>query len=180
MALKKEDLLKFVKQNELQIKQIEDDSSSDTEVKVLHLVNPVQAVGSNPTPDGQPMRVKSLEVYVAGENIEEMLKDCDEKDGILIYKGGMHLDVSKPSGRMVNGQFAVTKPSKIWLTKVKFSRSGGQLRQQQQNQLGNMISNMFSGGKVLDLQSEAQEPEKGGEKQPEKKGNEPVVVVNRT
>jgi len=161
MAMKKEDLLKFSKSTELAIKLIEDDSSGGTadtegtEVKILHLVKEVLAVGSNPTPDGGEMRVKGTKVYVASDNIDEMLKDLVEQDGILVYKGPMHLDVSKPSGRVnaQSGQFEVTKPAKIWLTKTKFSRNGGQLRNQQREKLSSFTSTFFGKG-IIDLTAE--------------------------
>ena len=155
MALKKEDLLKFSKNTELAIKLIEDDSSEKTTVKILHLVAAVQAVGSIPTSEGGEMRVQGAKVYVASDDIDKMLEDCNEKDGIIVYKGQMHLDVSKPNGRMVNGQFVITKPAKIWLTGTKFARGGGQLRQDQANNLNGFIGKMFNGGKVLDLATES-------------------------
>ena len=184
MAFKKEDLLKFSKSTELAIKLIEDDSSAGsgenegTEVKILHLVREVQAVGSIPTADGTEMKAKGLKVYVADTNIEEMLKDLNEVDGVLVYKGPMHLDVSKPSGRTVNGQFVITKPAKIWLTKTKFSRSGGQLRAAQTNNVNTLISKMFAGGKVLDLAAESATASGDTAATGEKKV-EPEVVANQ-
>jgi hypothetical protein len=183
MAFKKEDLLKFSKSTELGIKLIEDDSSAGsdgnegTEVKILHLTKEIQAVGSIPTPDGGEMKAKGTKVYVADSNIEEMLKDLTEVDGVLVYKGPMHLDVSKPSGRTVNGQFTITKPAKIWLTKTKYSRSGGQLRQAQTNNINNLINKMFAGGAVLDLAAESATASGDTTATGEKK--EPEVVANQ-
>ena len=157
MAIKKEDLLKFVKSTVLSIKVIEDDSGEDTEVKVLHLTAPVNAIGSNVTSGGLEMKVQGSKVYVAAEDIEKMLDHTEEKDGILIYKGPMHLDVSKPNGRMQNGEFVITKPSKIWLTATKFSKRGGSLRRGQTESLNGMVNKMFSGAKPLDLSAETVE-----------------------
>lgn len=158
---KKQDLLsRFSKQTELIITLIEDDSSGDgtdgngTQVKILHLESAVQAVGSIPTSEGQEMKVQGKKVYVAQDDIDRCLEKCEEKDGLLVYKGDMHLDVSKPSGRTVNGQFQVTKPAKIWLTSTKFSRRGNQLRTAQGQNLSSVVNKMFGGGKVFDLASE--------------------------
>lgn len=158
MALKPESLLKFTKATEFAVKMIEDDSSgasatnpTGTTVKILHLTAPVTAVGSNPAPSGQEMRVTGVKVHVAADNWAKFLEQAEEKDGVIYYKGDMHLDVSKPDGRMVNGQFTVTKPAKIWLTSIKFSKSGGALQQGRVNTLNNLIDNMFKGNQPLDL-----------------------------
>jgi hypothetical protein len=180
---KKKDLLaRFGKSTELAIKLIEDDSSGDgtdggTQVKILHLVQPVNAVGSIPTPDGTEMKASGAKVYVAQDDIDKMLENVDEKDGILIYKGDMHLDVSKPGGRTVNGQFVITKPAKIWLTSVKFSRRGGQLRTSQTNNLGDMINKMFSGGKTLDLTAETTTATGASDNKDAGDGKTPPTVV---
>jgi hypothetical protein len=161
MAIKREDLLKFSKSVELAITLIEDDSSGGqdgTEVKILHLAAPVNAVGSIPTSEGHEMKVTGNKVHVAADNIEEMLKNLEEKDGQLLYKGPMHLDVSKPSGREVNGQFTITKPAKIWLTATKFSRGGNALRQKQGQSLNTLVSKMFAGGATYNLAAESVAP----------------------
>ena len=167
MAIQKKDLLKFSRSTELAVKLVEDDSSENTEVKILHLVNPVTATGSVPTPDGKEMKVTAAKVYVAADNIEEMLKDTEEKDGILVYKGTMHLDVSKPSGRTQNGEFVITKPAKIWLTKVKYSKTGGNLRKDQTNSLNDMINKMFGGSQPVNLDEAQVQAEPEGKKKPE-------------
>lgn len=184
---KKKDLLaRFAKSTELAIKLIEDDSSGDgtdggTQVKILHLVQPVNAVGSIPTPDGSPMKATNSLVYVAQDDIDKMLENVEEKDGILVYKGDMHLDVSKPGGRMVQGQFVITKPAKIWLTSIKFSRRGGQLRTSQTNNLGDMINKMFSGGKTVDLSVEASAKPAGDTNDNKEQGKpSPTIVANGT
>lgn len=153
MAIKKEDLNKFIKATELGVTSVEDESSENNEVKLLHLTTDITVTGSLTAPDGSPMRVKDRKVYVGADNIEEFMQDCELKDNILYYKGPMHLDVSKPGGREVNGKFQITKPSKIWLVKVKFSRFGGSSRQKRQDNLNTMITNMFKGKEVLDLGS---------------------------
>lgn len=159
MALKDTDLLKFVKKTEFAVKLIEDESSkaqdgSTTVVKVLHLVNAVNAEGSIPTPDGKTMKVSGNKVYVAADNYDTFLQQAEVKDDVIVYTGDMHLDVSKPSGRTVNGEFVVTKPARIWLTATKFSRSGGQLSQQRTQNLNGLISKLFAGDKPLDLTAE--------------------------
>ncbi len=176
---KKKDLLaRFGKFNELIIDKIEDDSSAETQVKILHLVEAVTATGSNPTPGGLPMSVRGTQVYVAAEDIDKMLEDCEEKDGKLVYKGTMHLDVSKPQGRTVNGQFQITKPAKLWLTATKFSKRGGDLRGAQVNNLNTFLDKMFAGaGKApLDLAAEAVKAETKPEGQT---ANGPKVVENQ-
>lgn len=153
--LNKEDLLKFTKNVELRVVQIEDDSSDRTEVKILHLENAITATGSIPTPEGKEMKVISNKLYIAADDIEEFLKDAESKDGAIVYKGSMHLDVSKPQGRNdANGDYVITKPAKVWLTKTKFSRSGGNLRAKAQTSLSTLINNMFS-SKPLDLTVDA-------------------------
>jgi hypothetical protein len=177
-GLTREDLLKFSKVTELAIRQIVDDSSGGdggTEVKELHLTQKITATGSIPTPDGGPMTVTHNVVYVAADNIDAFLKDVEEKDGILVYKGTMHLDVSKPSGRTNSaGQFTITKPAKIWLTATKFSRGGAALRTAQTQNLNTMINTMFKGGATLDLGVETTGTTNAGEQK------EPTVVANGT
>lgn len=176
MANNKQDLLKkFSKSTELVIKLIEDDSSDNTQVKILHLVNEVSAVGSIPTPEGGEMKVKGAKVYVAQDDIDKLFESVEEQDGVLLYNGPMHLDVSKPNGRTVNGAFVVTKPTKIWLTSTKFSRRGGELRQTQTTNLSTVINKMFTGGRTFDLGAETIAPVTStgtGTGQPE-------VVVNK-
>lgn len=178
MALKKEDLLKFSKRVEFGVKLIEDDSSggeNGTEVKILHLANTITAEGSIPTPEGGVMKVTGNKIYVAADNIDKMLEGMEEKDGVLVYTGDMHLDVSKPKGRMQNGTMVITTPAKIWLTKTKFSRSGGNLATQQRASLGDVINKLFSGGKTLDLTAEtASTNVPAGQA-----ATEPEVVVNQ-
>lgn len=180
---KKADLLaRFGKFTTLIIDKIEDDSSDTTQVKILNLVEAVTATGSNPTPGGLVMSARSSQVYVAADDIDKMLEQCEEKDGKLVYRGQMHLDVSKPATRTVNGQTIVTKPSKIWLTATKFSRRGGELRQNQSNNLNSLIDKMFAGGaaKPLDLAAEAAkatEATNSGNRKEEEP--EPKVVGNK-
>lgn len=160
--LKKEDLLEFSKNVELVITLVEDDSSDRTEVKILHLANPITATGSIPTAEGLEMKVTSNKVYVASDDIEAFLDNAEKKDGAIRYKGQMHLDVSKPNGRRnaQTGEFEITKPAKVWLTKTKFSRSGGELRQTAQQSLQGLISKMFA-GKALDLTAATTAPVTG-------------------
>lgn len=161
MALEEKDLLEFSKSTELFVTLIEDESSGATPnnptgtiVKVLHLQSPVNAVGSIPAPGGAEMRVSGAKVYVAADNWKKFLEAANKKDNIIHYKGDMHLDVSKPDGRTVNGQFVITKPAKIWLTAVKFSRSGGALTTQRVNTLNNLIDGMFAGNKTFNIPTE--------------------------
>jgi len=161
MALNDEDLMQFSKSTELIVTLIEDESTgatpqnpTGTVVKVLHLQAPVNAVGSIPAPGGGEMRVSGAKVYVASENWKKFLADANKKDNVIYYKGDMHLDVSKPNGRTVNGQFVVTKPAKIWLTAIKFSKSGGALSQDRVNTLNNLIDGMFAGNKTFNLATE--------------------------
>lgn len=151
--IKKEDLLQFTRATELVITQVDDESSDQTEVKILRLAQPITATGSNPTPTGGKMQLISNEVWVAADDIDEFLQGAVVENGQLKYKGPMHLDVSKPNGRTnANGEYVITKPAKVWLTKVKFSRSGGQLRTKAATSLDGLIANMFA-GKPLDLTS---------------------------
>lgn len=161
MALQEKDLLKFIKAVEFVVTSIEDDSSgatatnpTGTVVKILHLAQPITAVGSNPTPGGQVMKATDTKIHVAADNWKKFLEQAEEKDGVIHYKGDMHLDVSKPDGRNVNGKLVVTKPAKIWLTSVKFSRSGGQLNQSRVNNLNTMIDDMFKGNQPFDLSAQ--------------------------
>lgn len=177
--LNKESLLKFVTLTELAILKVEDESSENTDMYVLHLADKIGATSSIPAPNGQPMKVTDNKVFVGGENIEKFMADCTEKDGVLIYKGKMHLDVSKPSIRDVNGEPTVTKPARIWLTAVKFSRSGGQLRNQRQQTLNNVINGLFANGNGIDLTSEIKLPEATPPVVEEVKKVEPEVVANK-
>lgn len=171
MALDDKTLLKFQKSTEFAVKLIEDDSSEQTVVKVLHLVAPISAVGSIPAPGGGEMKATGAKIYVANEDWDKFKEQAEEKDGVVIYNGDMHLDVSKPNGRMVDGEFVITKPAKIWLTSTKFSRTGGQLRREQRNGLNTMINKMFS-GEGYNM------AEEGGAAQAAK--TEPTVTGNKT
>jgi hypothetical protein len=183
---KKQDLLsRFSKSTELAITLIEDDSSEGTQVKILHLAAPVNAVGSNPTSEGHEMKVTGGKVNVAAEDIDKFLENVKEQDNILLYKGPMHLDVSKPSGRMVNGQYTITKPAKIWLTATKFSKRGNKLRQEQTQNFQSLVNKMFAGGKTFDLASETasanleKELNAEGEKKDDKDAKNIEVVANK-
>lgn len=180
MAFTREDLKKFTKSTGLVISVIEDDSSADTEVKILLLAEPVNAVGSNPTPDGKEMRVTGSKVYVAAEDVEKMLDGLTEQDGKLVYNGPMHLDVSKPKIRTVNGQAQITAAAKIWLTATKFSRRGAALQTQQRNDLGTIVNNFFGNG-VVNLAAESvATPVAGQAEEGEKKQTvKPAVVANK-
>lgn len=157
MSFTRQDLMKFAKLVSFTILSVEDDSSDTSEVKILTLSEPVNATSSTTAGDqATVMSLRSNQVYVARENIDELLKGCVEKDGKIVYEGDMHLDVSKPSGRIIQGQYQVTKPSRIWLTKTKFSRLGNSSRQQQQTSFNSMITNMFGGGKVHDATQSTQ------------------------
>lgn len=176
--LKKEDLLQFTKNVELVITLVEDDSSDKTEVKILHLANPVTATGSIPTSEGLEMKATSNKVYVAADDIAKFLQDAESKDGAIHYKGQMHLDVSKPSGRRdANGDYVITKPAKVWLTGTKFSRSGGTLRTESQQSLNTLINNMFKGKEALNLTTEqtAAKPADNAGGAANKQKAEPVV-----
>ncbi len=180
MAIKPEDLKKLSKSTELIIKLIEDDSSTGTTVKMLHLVKEVTAVGSIPIREnGEIPRAKSNVVYVAAENIDEFMKNAnyDEKEGLIIYNGPMHLDIGKPKTRVnqTTGELTVTAPAKIWLTAVKFSRRGTALQQNSTQQRDAFIAKFFGGGKIVDVGGEASAV--AGEVKDEVKNEpEPVVV----
>lgn len=130
MAITNEDLLKFSKSTELVIEFIEDDSSDGTQVKILNLKNAVKAVSSLPGPNGEEMKVESKKVYVAADDIKKFMDQANIVDGTPVYKGDMHLDVSKPITRSQNGVVTVVRMPKIWLRSVKFSRAGTNLQQQ--------------------------------------------------
>lgn len=182
MAFTRDDLKKFIKSTGLVINGIEDDSSADTEVKILLLAEPVNAVGSNPTGDGKEMRVSGSKVYVAAEDVEKMLDGLSEQDGKLVYNGPMHLDVSKPKIRNVNGTPTITAAAKIWLTATKFSRRGAALQTQQRNDLGTMINNFFGNG-VVNLAAESIATPVVGQKEDvkdEKDKVKPTVVANKS
>lgn len=151
MAITRKDLGKLLKGTTLHIVAIEDESGEETEVKVLHLADEVKAQSSLPISTGEYMNATSNKIYVAGaDNIDAFMKDTDENpDGSFTYKGGMHLDVSKPKGRTVRGKFAITTPARVWLTKTKFSRLGGKAQEDRQENLNTVLSSIFGGGKVF-------------------------------
>lgn len=149
----REDLLEFSKKTSLSVVDIDDDSSGGeegVEVKILNLSEPVAATASIPAPDGTVIRLRDNRVWVVAGDIDEFLKNAVKKDGLLVYSGPMHLDVSKPAGRMVGGNYTITKPAKIWLRVAKFSRSGNTQRLEGQKHLGTAIKNMFGSG-VFDM-----------------------------
>lgn len=155
----RDDLLRFSKPTTFVIDRIEDDSSERTEVKIFHLTEAVSATGSIPTSEGHDMKALSTKVYVAQTDIDVALENISEKDGKLVYEGLMHLDVSKPGGRVDgNGDFVVTKPAKIWLTSTKFSRGGASLRTDRLTSLNSIINDMFKGGKAVEVGVEAAKP----------------------
>lgn len=147
MALKKDDLKAFIKKTNLIIAEVIDDSSEGTEIFKLVLAQPTgKVVGSNPTDQGQEMVLnQQTNVWVAGEDIEHFMNDTEKQgDGTLIYDGPMKLDVSKPNGRYVNNQFVMTKPPRLWLTKVAFNKRGRDLRSQRQTGLSQAVAQYFT------------------------------------
>jgi len=160
MAIKINDLLGFIKTTDLIVLKVEDDSSQDTQMKILHLQNEVVAVGSNTLPDGSMMRMKTKTVLIAADNIDEFMKDAEfEGDGdnrVLIYKGQMHLDISKPKTRTdaTSGSTIVTQPPRVFLTKVKFNRAGIKLRQNQVDGNRAALLTFFGGNKIAEVGTE--------------------------
>lgn len=146
-------LKKFIKTNELIIDTVEKDDSPTQKMLKITLKRKLPSVtGSNVTPDGDPMTLKNVDVvYVATEEtIEEFVNGLDEVDGTLVYKGDLKLDVSKPAGRYNrDGEYEVTKPAKVWLTKVNFNRMGGELVQKNRDGLKSVMAKLFSAGETL-------------------------------
>lgn len=182
MAIEMKQLLKLAKLTKLIIKSVSDDSSEQTQVKVLHLLDDVVAVGSIPLRDtGDIPQLKGKTVHVAADNIEEFMKDAvlDEAEGIITYEGPMYLDVSKPKTRNGrNGELAVIAPAKIWLTKVKFNKSGAALQQNATTATNAFMAKFFGGGKIAEVGSEdlgKNEQANGGGEQV-KNEPEPVVI----
>lgn len=151
-------LQKFIKSTELVIRLIEDDSSENTKVLMLHLTEPIVAAGSIPIPgSGETAKLRSNIVHVADTNIDEFLKDCVEEgegpESVVRYKGGMHLDVSKGRTRVnaSTGAVDVITQPKIWLTATKFSRAGGKLQQNAQVERNKFLNKFFGGGKIAEV-----------------------------
>jgi hypothetical protein len=147
MSVTREKLSKFIKQTEIIISSVEEDNSETSKIFKLTLAQPVRAEGSNVTPDGQKMVIPDAkEVFVHESDHDAFMADCEEGEGdTLVYRGSLKLDVSKPNGRTVNGAFVVTKPAKAWLTSVAFSKRGGTLRTDRQNNLNQAIKQIFGG-----------------------------------
>lgn len=147
MALTALSLKKFLKQTKLVILSIEDDSSEETKVLKLTLAEPTTAIGSNVTDTGAEMKLLNVTtVYVAADDIEKFMATAEEDGDIINYEGSMKLDVSRPNGRLVNGVFAITKPSKAFLTSVAFNKRGNGLRADRTAALSAAIAGIF--GKV--------------------------------
>lgn len=146
-------LKKFIKTSELIIDSVENDDSPTQKMLKITLKNKLASVtGSNVTPDGDPMTVKNVTtVFVATEEtIAEFVNGLEEVDNTLIYKGDLKLDVSKPAGRFDReGNFEVTKPARVWLTKVNFNRMGGELVQKNRDGLKSVMAKLFSAGETL-------------------------------
>ena len=149
MSLTQASLKKFLKQTKLVILSIEDDSSENTKVLKLTLAEPITAVGSNVTDSGAEMKLANVTtVYVAAEDIDKFMETAEEEGDNVTYEGSMKLDVSRPNGRIVNGAFQITKPSKVFLTAVAFNKRGNGLRQDRTAALSAAIAGIF--GKVAE------------------------------
>jgi hypothetical protein len=121
---KKEALLKkFMKQLELEIIRVEDDSTADTEVLRLVLSNPINAKSSILAENGDFIYMNSNEIFVSNENVDAFFQAVEEKGDKMYYKGALKLDVSKPLGwKNKSGVWELKKPSRIWLTALTFDK----------------------------------------------------------
>jgi hypothetical protein len=156
MALRKEDLKKFQKKNRLVVTNIEEDKTENTTNQILTLGEPVaKVVGTNPTDSGAEMYLENVvKVLINGTEEDEtsdfgrFMKESRVEGDAIIYEGGMKLDVSKPNGRMVNGNFVITKAAKAWLCSVTFNKRGGKLVADNRAALSAAIGNLFSNVKT--------------------------------
>lgn len=139
-------LSSLIKDLELNVVEVSDESTADTEVYKITLANELTAKGSNVLPDGKPMVMTGREVWIAAEDIQKFEENFD--DAAKTYKGKLKLDVSKPNGRVVNGVFTVTKAPKIWLTAIPFNKRGQALVNDRRGELNKMMVNLFGGGAV--------------------------------
>lgn len=167
---------KFVKTTELKITAIENDSSEETAMIKVSLFDNITAKGSNMFANKEMQKTDNM-LYVAGDDVELFKKGLvvDEQgepvvdsDGCISYKGDLKLDVAKPKGRLVDGEFQVTKPMRIFLTSVSFAKKGDAFRSENNQKRQNALLELFGGG--------APDPNKvdGGKPAPVK---EPTQVV---
>jgi hypothetical protein len=71
-----------MKQLELEIIRVEDDSTADTEVLRLVLSNPINAKSSILAENGDFIYMNSNEIFVSNENVDAFFQAVEEKGGI--------------------------------------------------------------------------------------------------
>lgn len=148
MALSKASLAKFIKQTNLRIIDIVDESTPDTEVYRLNLAEPITAIGSNVTDKGAEMRLNNVtSLMVAGEDYVAFTEQAEEVGDEIHYTGKMKVDVSRPKGRQNrDGSFTITRAPQAWLTAVAFNKKGGDLQRAAKVSLSDAVAQLF--GKV--------------------------------
>lgn len=148
MGVNQETLKKFMRQTKLRIVSIEDDSSTNTKLLKVTLAEPLaKVVSSNVTDTGAPIFATNVkELTVAEDDIEKFYEGCEDDGDTLVYSGNMKLDVSRPNGRMVNGNFVITKPAKAWLVSVAFNRRGATMQQDKASALSSALKALFGDG----------------------------------
>ncbi len=146
---KKELLLKkFMKTLELEVVQIHDDSTADTQILRLELAKPVNAKSSIIAANNDYIYMQDKEVIVSNEDIDSFFEAVEEKDGKMFYKGTMKLDVSKPVGwNNREGVWELKKPSRIWLTSVTFDKLGRSGRAENKDGLSEFLKEMIQKNK---------------------------------
>lgn len=151
----RDDLLSLVKKVTFVVTSIEDDTSigRDGEKiinKILTLQEPIQATSSTGVGDkGLPITIKDSKVHMNERDLEEFLEGCRKEGDVVVYEGGLHLDVSRPKVDRTTG--AVRTPARIWVTSIKFNKLGNQTRTEQQKNYNTLIADMFGAGKVVDM-----------------------------
>jgi hypothetical protein len=127
---------------ETDIVGVHEDNVTPRKVHRLILSEPIPEVrGSVPMPDGSLNVMHNVtEVHLVDDNVKHV------KDFRLNNYGGMklrlvelHLDISRPQGRMMGDEFVITKPAKVWITHIPFARIG-QISRQSLNSLVNKIT----------------------------------------
>lgn len=138
-------LAKLVKKTRLVLLSVDDDSSKNTDVIRVELKEKLRVKGSNPLPNGKDMIHSEDFLFVAAEDVPLFMANVkEEDDGTIVYEGPLKLDVSKPKGGIVNGQWVWRTQPKLWLVSTLFSRRGGELIQNSQDTMRDALNALFA------------------------------------
>lgn len=142
-------LAKLLKKTKLRILAVDDDSSRNTDLLKVELPEQIRIKGSNPLPNGKDMWWVADNLIVGPEDIKIFnagIKEITNAKGEveMWYEGPLKLDVAKPKGSMVNGQWVWRQQPRIWLVSTLFSRRGSDMIQDSQESMRGALNSLFA------------------------------------